>query len=359
MMKLISKEKTKTTCTYKLFNKITIYKKEKFISSKSYYFLGVLFLKKKIKPHKQITYILGIKVLEKRIDIISKIRPYANGKDFIYYCFHTGDFYYLCQIIKANMHKFKDTVIITNFSSLKQVLYLFDFEEKWINDHFIVVPDLWYFSYAIYCKSDGSVISQMELDHEKGWIVNGRLQKNKNKYLPINKIIQNFMGIYTITIPKVPQKQKLQNTILFLPESQFNGNLEFQKSAMLIQVLVQAGYRVAINSKSNIYDSLLNENVYKIFLSYKDTFDFANNYKAIIGVRSGLFDCLQELANGGVNCFVIYQNKHYQQYKFFKNFTEWFKSVYSFNLINNTTIFNEFNEINDFTVTQLLKELGD
>ena len=198
----------------------------------------------------------------------------------------------------------------------------------------------------------------MELDHEKGWIVNGKLQKLKNKYLSINKIIQNFLEINTSAVPQIKNLLEKQKTILLLPESQFNGNLDKQNIESLITKLTNIGYKVAINTNSDKYDYLLNDNVCKVFLSYRDTFDFAASCKAIIGVRSGLFDCLQECANKGVKCFVIYQNKHYPQYKFFKNFVQWFNEVYSFNTINKITIFEEFNEFNEFGITKIIKNIG-
>jgi len=349
-VKFITKQQNKTTCKYKLLNKITIYKKEKFISCKAYYILGFMFLKKRIKPNRQTTYLFGLKIKDKKFNLVPKILPYANGKDFIYYCFHTGDFYYLCQIIKVNMDKFKNTVIITNFKELKQVLYLFDFNEDWINEHFVVVPKLWYFSYALHCKSDGSIISEMELDHEKGWIVNGKLQKENGKYLPINRVIQNFIGINNIAKPQLTDSQiSKNNTIFIMPESQFNGNLDIKILTDLVNNLINLGYKVAINTNSNRYDSLLSDDVYKIFLPYKETFNFVCNCEAIIGVRSGLFDCLQELVNLNVKCFVIYQNQKYPHYKFFKKFHFWFTQVYSFNKINNCEIYNEYFTIEEFT----------
>lgn len=358
-MDFIVKQQSDTITKYKLFGKLTLYKKEIFISSKTYFLLGFMFKKTYIKPDNIKTYFLGIKVKDKKIDIISKIRQYTKNKDFIYYCFHTGDFYYLIQILKNQKDKFNNTVIITNFKELKQVLYLFDFDKKWIDEHFIVVPELFYFSLALYCDKNGKVLSKMELDHEKGWIVNGILQKEKRSYFPINKVIHNFLqysGSLAFPISSF-ENYSSTSTVMILPESQFNGNIPVNELKKIVKELVLMGYHILLNTKSNVYDECLNENVKKIFLSYKETYNIACSCKAIIGIRSGLYDCLQNVANYGVKCFVIFQNKKYPHYKFFKNFLDWFLSVYSFNNINNTKYFKEFCIIDVADIIKIVQEI--
>lgn len=355
-MKILKKIKNNNSTQYNFLG-LPLYKKEKFISSKSYYLFGVLFYKKKIKSDGYEIHLFNKKIYSKKYNVVKKIRPYAKNKDFIYFCFHSGDFYYLCSLIKNNFDKFKDTVIITNFGYAKLVFEMLDFDADWVETHFVVVPNLWLWSLGLWCKADGTIISKVQLDHETGWIVNNKKQKRK-EYLTIAETIKNFLQEKDFKhVTQITNCNK-QNLILLIPESQFNGELNINILESLIKSLTQKGYQIAINTKSNKYDNYLNDDVTKVFMNYKETLNFASSCKAIISVRNGLMDCLQSVASNKVKVFCVYTKWRYPQYKFFKDFDKWFKAVYSFNKINNTSIFFEYSDFNFDTTTEIIKELN-
>lgn len=355
-MKILKKIKKNNSTEYNFLG-VPIYKKEKFISSKSYYLFNILFYKKKIKSDGYELLLFNQKIYSKMYNIIDKIKPYANNKDFIYFCFHSGDFYYLCSLIKNNFNKFKDTVIITNFGYAKLVFEMLDFESDWIESHFIVVPKLWLWSLGLWCKADGTILSKVQLDHEQGWLINDKMQKRK-EYFTIAEITKNFLQEKTFEHVTQIANLKKRNIVLLIPESQFNGELDINILENLIKLLTKQGYQVAINTKSNKYDRYLNNDVLKVFMNYKETLLFANSCKAIISIRNGLLDCLQSVANNGVKIFCIYTKWRYPQYKFFKNFDKWFKAVYSFNRINNNIKFFEYSDFNSDIVLEIIKELS-
>ncbi len=360
-MKLFNKIKNKINTKYQILGH-SIYKTETLITAKRYFFLGINFYKKIIKPDIEKNYILGIKVYTKKKDIITPLLQYAQNSEFLYVCFHTGDFYYLCEIIKDNFERFKDVKILSNFEYLKQVLELFDIDKEWIKNNFIKVPQF-YPSTVLWCDKDGKIIKKIEIDHNKGWCIDNILCKTSNCHNSLKNNFYQFVGeeekngnrlLYNCK----PDTDK-ENKILFAPESQFNGELDFEFCKKLIDNLQNEGYKIFINTKSDKYNSLLNDNVSKIFLSLKETYLFASNCTALIGVRSGFFDCLQTLINNEVKFFVIYNKISYPHYRHFKNFYQWFKEVYSFNLINNTNKFKEYFYENDLEKIEkdILKEL--
>ena len=355
-MKLLTKNKNNTTTEYKLFGIIPFFKKEKFLSCKAYYLFNYLYFKKKIFADGFELYLFGQKIFKKRFDVIKRIIPHAKGKDFIYFCMHSGDFYYLCSIIKNNFEKYKDTVIITNFKYARLVFEQLNFDKEWLDKYFVVVPDLWLWSLCLWCKADGSIISKAQLDHQLGWFVNGKIQKGK-EYYSIADTIKNFLHEEDFKHVLTPTETKKNKAVLLIPESQFNGNLDFNNLSNLIEKLTIKGYQVAINTSSDKYDKFLNDNVYKIFLNYKETFEFANHCQAIISIRNGLMDCLQNVIKNEVKIFVFYNKWHYPQYKYFKNFDYWFKEVYSFNNINRTLSYVEYNTFNSAIIEQIICKL--
>lgn len=360
-MKFLKKIKDNITTEYKLFNIIPLFKKEKFLSCNAYYLFNYLYFKKKRFADGYELHLFGQKILKKRLDVINRIKPHAKGKDFIYFCMHSGDFYYLCSLIKNNFEKYKDTVIITNFKYARLVFEQLDFNKEWLNEYFVVVPNLWLWSLCLWCKADGTVISKAQIDHQFGWFINDKIQKNK-EYFTIADNIKDFLKEDNFKHAITPIKAEKNNTVLLIPESQFNGNLDFNALSILIEKLTLNGYKVAINTKSNKYDKYLNENVYKIFLNYKETFEFASKCDAIISVRNGLMDCLQNVIKNDVKIFVFYNKWHYPHYNHFKCFYDWFKAVYSFNKINSTNNYNEYFYEKDYEllaediINKILKE---
>lgn len=360
-MKLFNKIKNKINTKYQILGH-SFYKTETLVSAKRYFLLGINFYKKIIKPDIEKDYILGIKVYTKKKDIITPLLQYTQGSEFIYFCFHTGEFYYLCKIIKDNFERFKDVKILSNFGYLKQVLRLFDIDEQWIENHFIKVANF-YFSTALWCDKDGKIVNKLELDHNNGWILNGVKCLKQNQYNLVENNLYEFLNITKTqdnnTKILLNQNMELERKILFFPESQFNGDLDFEFCKKLLNSLEQEGYKIFINTKSNRYNSLLNDNVSKIFLSVRDTYLFASNCTAVIGVRSGLLDCLQTLINNGVKFFVIYNRISYPHYRHFKEFYQFFREAYSFNKINNTDKFKEYFYEDDLEKIEkdILKEL--
>lgn len=357
-MKFINIVHEKNIAKLKVFNK-TLIRKEKFISSQHYFILRFRVAKKIIRPDYINTYIIGFKIHEKKIDVIKKILPYAKNKDFIYFCMHSGEFYYLCNIIKIHFEEFKDTVIITNFGYNRQVFELLDFEKQWLDEHFIVVPQLWLFSLGVWCKADGTLLSKVELSHEKGWIVNGKLQKKGKNYFSVAECISHFLlkkkFVHNIKLPTNVTKEK---SVLLIPESQFNGNLSVDFCKELCRCLCEQGYKIYLNTKGTAYDQLLDFQVEKVFASYKETFELAAKCSALISVRCGLVENLQKLSDSKLRFFIIYNKIFYPHYTYFKNFHKWFLQVYSLNHINFSTSFDEFADWkNENTITDQILEV--
>lgn len=341
-MKIFQKVKNKNIKEYLLFS-YPIFKKEVLFSSKSYFLFNHLFYQKRIQAN-YINYYLFSKRI-RRIDrnILKEILGYMGGgsKDFIYFCFHSGEVYYLLKFIKRNYEKFKNTTLIFNFNH-QNVIERLDFDLNQVN--IIYAPKLYFFSYAIWYKN-GKVISECILEHFDGWIVNNKIQKDEC-YLNIKQIIENFLLAdstndtpLTNSILNINKKDK---SILLIPESQFNGCISYQTCKNLITLFKERGYKVFLNTKSNVYDDLLSKNVLKSFLSYKQTYDLALSIEAVISVRNGLLDNLQEAIYAKTNFFILYTSWHYPQYKYFYNFHEWLFNTYSFNKINNIENFMEF-----------------
>lgn len=357
-MKIFKKEQTKSTTEYKLFG-FSIYKKLKLFSSKSYYIFNILYYQKFISLVRIEKYLFGIKISDKRINLTDRILPHAKGKDFIYFSIHSGEFYYTCAYIKQNFEKFKDTVIITNLPYIKMVFELFDFDQYWLNEHFILVPELWIWSYGVWAKANGEIISEAELSHHKGWIVNNKLQKDKNGYFPIKKVISNFLGVNDFQTPLLPDDIKRTKTVLLLPEGASTNSLKDDFVKNIVTELTKRNYKILINTKGNKYDYLLSDNVSKTFENYKDTYKIASECCAVIGVRNGLLDNLQSLAFHGVNFFIIFEKWYYYHYKFFKNLYGWLTTVYGFNKINNSNIFHEYYDTDKNIIESILKKLED
>ncbi|PAF51097.1 hypothetical protein BKH43_02510 [Helicobacter sp. 13S00401-1] len=371
-MAVLKKVSTKTTTSIKLFGK-TLVRKERLLSSTSLYVLNLLIYKKRLKPYIHTSYLLGVKIASKQIDLTSLLSKQAKNKEFIYICFHSGDFYYLAVTIKQNFAKYKDVLILSKFAYLKQVLEMLDFEEAWIESNFLVVKEF-YPSLALWCKSSNTLKSKASLDHEKGWMINEKVEIKDRNYPPFSDSLAKFLGKSSFDIrfnyafkltPSLSSKKDIKTkAILLIPQSQFNGDLSLAFCSVLLEGLKALGFHVFINTKSKLYDSLLDASTTKIFLNYKDTYELGLTCKAVIAIRCGLVDCLQSLAFNKVLFFIIYNQKSYPHYKFFKNFYEWFKDAYSLNHINQTTIFNEYFYEKDYIhllkdILEKLKEDGD
>lgn len=359
-MRFIQKKHDGNITRLTLFGK-TIVRKEKFLSSHHYFVWKIRVAKKILRPDYTKTYILGVKVREQKIDVVSKILPYAGGKDFIYFCMHTGDFYYLCKVIKVCFEEFKDTVIITNFGYNRQVFNLFGFPEDWLSEHLVIVPKLWLFSLGLWCRADGTVLSKVELSHEKGWIVNGKIQKKAGRYFPVSECIAHFLHKEhsPVCSPARLQEAQKNGAVLLIPESQFNGNLSVDFCKEIISCVREKGLSVLINTNGTAYDMLLSEGVTKVFLPYKETFDLAAQCNAVVSVRCGLTDNLQSLFFC-TKFFIFYQFVFYPQYKYFRHWQDWFDAVYSFNKINATKCFHEFRQDEEKLISSIKKELeGD
>ena len=322
---------------------ITIYKKEKLLSLRNYFILGFKFFYKQTKPDSVKTYLFGIRIIKKSINVVENLLKYSQNHDFIYYCFHQGDFYYLCSNIEKNFEKFKHYKILSYFPYNKRVLELFEIDQSWITENFVAVP-YFYPSLALMCDKNGKILKHMCIDHRKGWQIDNQSQKIKSNYRNIAETISLFLNesfdIYNSPIKSLISVKR--NYIYIFPDSRFNGKMSYDLLKNLIKRLSNCGFKIFINTANKRYDDLLSNNVQKIFLPLKETFIEVSRSYAVIGVRSGVIDCLQSLIHHDVKFFIIYNKIHYPHYKYFKQYYKWVKEVYSFNLINNCNKFIEY-----------------
>lgn len=170
---------------------IFIYR-EVLLSSSRTFILGILIKKKIILPNKEETFFIGIKVKEKQKNITKAFTSTLKGKRFVYFCFHSGEFFYFLLTLKKNFILYKDIIVLSNFSYLKQVFDIFNFDKKWVDEHFMTVSEF-YPSLAFFCSESGKIINKIQIDHCKGWKVNGVLQVRDGKYKHISEIIPSLL----------------------------------------------------------------------------------------------------------------------------------------------------------------------
>src|SRR5574344_1269240 len=117
-MKIFNKIRNKYS-TEILLKNISIYKKEKYVSSTFYFIFGFPIFKTRNLVGEKRTFLFGIRIIKKQVNITTELLKYANGKRFIYISYHTGEFYYLACMLKQNFEKYKDIKIISKFQYLK------------------------------------------------------------------------------------------------------------------------------------------------------------------------------------------------------------------------------------------------
>lgn len=304
--------------------KISIFKKEKYKSSTFYSILLIPIYKIRHLVNEKKIFCFGILIYKKNKKQTEKINKLLQNTKYIYTSYHTGEIYYLCNLIKNNFSKFKDVKIVSCFAYLKQILILLDFPESWIKKNFICVKD--FIPSCMYLANEnGNIVNLIETDYEKGILFNKKhIKKN------ISQAIADLLEEkdFEFTNIKINNNISKQKTVLIFPESIFNGNLDLQFLKMLIQKLQALNYKILINSKKNTYENLLDKNVERIFLPFKDTYELATNCEAIIGVRSGFFDCVQTCAKGETNLHIIYNNYCYPCYNHMRNFKDFCLSTY-------------------------------
>lgn len=340
MFKYIKKDKD---INILFLEKISIFKKEKYKSSTFYFCLSVPIFKIRLLVNEKKVFCFGILIYKKKTKQTEKINPYAKGYDYIYTSYHTGEMYYLCNLIKNNFNKFKDIKIVSCFKYLKQILELFDFSEEWIQEHFIYTPEF-IPSCMYYANKNGNIEKIIETDYEKGLLFNKKQTKKHISKLIAELTDNDQFEYYPLKGNYIDNKDKLA---LIFPESIFNGNLDKSFLSLLVKNLLKLNYKVFINSKKDNYQNLLNKNVKQIFLSFKDTYKLALNCELVIGVRSGFFDCLQCCAKGKTKLHIIYNNYCYPCYNHMRNFKDFCLNSYSLEAARFANNIYEYKWLND------------
>ena len=210
-------------------------------------------------------------------------------------------------------------------------MYILEFPEDWIEEHF-VLSNVFIPSCLFFYDSSRKNLNLIETDYEKGFLYNKKFSQCHITKL----LIQTFgMNHFKYEIPNnIHNVNNMNKNILIFPDSIFNGNLDFSFVAYLCQKLAYNGFKVYINTKNSDFDCLLTNKISKIYLSLNETYTFAARCNAIIGVRSGIFDCLQGLTNFNVHLYVIYNNYCFPSYNRMKNFKFFCETAYELKFCN-------------------------